>query len=137
MLGACFVLLWDPLSYGLWTEGEDCAALGQRRTFQALFCVSCREGLVAMHEFTEQPRAAAIVMSVQSCHVTAWSSGGCPGARKASASRTALGVLVAGGSCTEEFSGNSLCPEKGVFFFSCRCESRQTRLGILLFPLRL
>lgn len=76
-----FVLLWDR---------EELSGL--------LFRVRCREGSVAMREFTDRPRAAAIVMSAEGCHVTALSTGGCPGARRASASRAALGVLVAGAS---------------------------------------
>lgn len=79
------------------------------------FGVSSREGLVAVHKLTDQRRAVAIVMSAEGCHVTALSAAGCPDAHKASAFRAALGVLVAGGSSTEAFSGNSLHREKAVF----------------------
>lgn len=66
-----------------------------------------------MHESTEQPGTAAIVMSAEGCQVTVLSAGGFPGARKASASRAALGALIAGGSpqlcCSQITAGVLLC----------------------------
>lgn len=92
----CPSWILSAVGYGL--QGRFGLLWGRGELSELFFCVSCREGLVAMHEFTEQPRAAAIVMSAEGCHVTALSAGGFPGARKASASRAAVGALDAGGS---------------------------------------
>lgn len=92
----CYSWILSAVGYGL--QG-DFVLLWDRGELSGLFfCVSCGEGLVVMHEFTDQPRAAAIVMSAEGCHVTALSAGGFPAAPKASASRAALGALSAGGS---------------------------------------
>ena len=45
-----------------------------------------------MHEVMNQPRAAAIVMSRQCCHVLVVSKACCPGAQKASVSGAALAL---------------------------------------------
>lgn len=92
----CYSWILSAVGYGL--QGGFVLPWGRGELSGLFFCVSCREGLVAMHEFTDQPRAAAIVMSAEGCHVTALSAGGFPGARKASVSRAALGALGAGGS---------------------------------------
>lgn len=60
--------------------------------FPGYFCICCREGPVAVHKFMNQPRAEAIVISGECCHVLLMSTEHCPGAWKAPVSRAALGL---------------------------------------------
>lgn len=101
------------------------------------FGVSCSERLVAMHKFAEQARAAAIVMSVEGCHVTECSEQVALMHTRPQSSEQLLACSLQEDPLLRCSQAAVCALERESFSFACCCTSLQTHAGILFsfFPL--